>query len=141
MYCYYICFTKVQQCFIHLYMTNSFIHCSTSVVINGLHTILPLLPTRYNYWYRSGLKVGHCGSLMLTHLTHWPIKQSGCDHIWPTCDLYVKVFFLKVANEKFLIWNNATDFFILGRIQNQSLAQTSWRWKLWTLATVRSYLL
>ena len=33
---------------------------------------------------------------------------------------------------KFLVWNNAIDFFIIGRIQNQSLAQTSWKWNLWT---------
>ena len=72
---------------------------------------------------------------LLTYLTHWPTKQSGCDphmtHLWPTC-----WSFLFKSNvtwpEKFLIWNNAIDFFILGRIQNHSLAQTPWRWNLWT---------
>ena len=54
------------------------------------------------------------GSFLLTYLTHWTIQ------IQPTCCN---------MTWKFLIWNNAIDFFILGRIQIQSLAQT---WKLWT---------
>ena len=57
--------------------------------------------------------------------------------MWPTYDLLVThMSFLKVAkviwHEKFLIRNNAIYFFILGRIQNWSLTQTSWRWNLWT---------
>ena len=85
---------------------------------------------RYHMFFRNsvGIRV-ESGSHPLTHLTHRIIRM------WPTYDPHVELFFLKVANvtwlETFLIWNNAIDFFILGRIQYQSLAQTSWRWNLW----------
>ena len=80
------------------------------------------------YVYESGLKVGHtCWSIWPTDLQNNP----DVTHLWPRSWSFL--FKSNVTwHEKFLIWNNAIDFFILGRIQNQSLAQTSWRWNLWT---------
>ena len=65
---------------------------------------------------------------LLTHLTHWPTEQSGYD---PLVTHMLKFKSNVTWHVKFLIWNNAIDFFILGRIQNWSLAQTPWRWNLW----------
>ena len=72
-------------------------------------------------WVTSGseLKVGH---------TYWPIwptdpqRNPDVTHIWPTCwsfllkVMYLHYLVLVTWHGKFLIWNNAIDFFILGRI-------------------------
>ena len=80
--------------------------------------------TQYDIYIIGYIRV-ESGSHLLTHLTHWPTEQSGCDpHV-------VKVI-NATCHEKFSIWNNAIHFFILGRIQNQSHPQTSWRWNLYT---------
>ena len=83
-------------------------------------SIGPIISARVESW-----------SHLFTHLTHWPTEQSICDphmtHLW-----FTWWSFLFKSNlawpEKFLRWKNAMDFFILGRIQNRSLAQ---RWNLW----------
>ena len=61
-----------------------------------------------------------------------PLNNKDMTHLWPTCWSFL--FKNNVTwYEKILIWNNAIDFFIVGRIPNQSLAQTSRRWNLWTI--------
>ena len=84
----------------------------------------------YNVCNGSGLKVGH------TCWPIWPTEQSGCDphmtHLWPPICWRFLFKSIVTGHEKLLMWNNAIDFFILGRIQNHSLAQTPWRWNLWT---------
>ena len=73
--------------------------------------------------YVTGLKVGH---------TCWPTDPRNNPDLTHLHVTHMLKFFIVIWHEKFLIWNSAIDFFILGRIQNQSLAQTSWRWNLWT---------
>ena len=76
------------------------------------------------------------GLHLLNHLTHrtiqmWPTYDPHKTHLWPTCWSFL--FKSNVTwHEKFLIQNNAIDFLIFDGIQNLSLAQTSWRWNLWT---------
>ena len=71
-----------------------------------------------------------CGSHLLTHLTHWPTEQSGCDWLvtymlifkssW--CNMTWKIFDMKQCHRFLHSWQ-VTGWF---------LAQISWRWNLWT---------
>ena len=50
-------------------------------------------------------------SHLLIH-THWPIKQSGCDPLWPNCWSFLSKSDVK-WHGKNQIWKSAIDFFIL----------------------------
>ena len=97
--------------------------CNSFCIKWWLHWVI--YDAQFLYINKAELKVGH------TCWPIWPTGQSGCD---PHMTHMLKFF--NVANvtwhKKILIWNNVIDFFILGRIQNWSFAQTSWRWNLWT---------
>ena len=65
------------------------------------------------------------GSHLLTHLTHWPTEQSGCDphmtHLWPTCWSFL--FKSSQCNmTKIFDMEQCHGFLHFGRIQNWSLA-------------------